>query len=80
MKNSSDPIGNFFVFCTLSVLICPNCPGFAFCPYCTTHTTQTSITPAGFEPATRVRYQPQTLALDRSATGIGLSNPRPSGL
>ena len=42
----------FFLFfvCTLSALLCPDCPGFAFCPYCTTHTTQTYMPPAGFEP------------------------------
>ena len=63
--------GNFlFSLCTLSVLLCPNCPGFAFCPYCTSHTTQASMPPAGFEPATPASEQPQILALDRSATGI----------
>ena len=40
--------GFVFVLCTLTVLLCP---GFAFCPYCTTHTTQTFMPPAGFEPA-----------------------------
>ena len=39
--------------------------------YCTTHTTQTSMSPAGFEPAIPVSDRPQTLALDRSATEIG---------
>ena len=35
------------------------------------HTTQTSMPPAGFEPATSASDQLLTLALDRSATGIG---------
>ena len=33
-------------------------------------TTQTSMTLRGFEPATAASDRPQTLALDRSATGI----------
>jgi hypothetical protein len=42
--------------------------------YLTKHNTynrQTSMPPAGFEPAISAGDQPQTLALDRSATGIG---------
>ena len=62
----------FVVLCTSSALfLCPDCPGCAFCPYCATHTTQTSMTLAGFEPATPASDRPQTLALNRSATGIG---------
>ena len=38
----------------------------------TQHSKQTSIPPAGFEPGTPAGERPQTLALDRSATGIGL--------
>ena len=41
--------------------------------YLTTHNThnrQTSMPPAGFEPAIPASDRPQTLALDRSATGI----------
>jgi hypothetical protein len=41
-----------------------------YCPY-TTKTTQTSIAPAGFEPAIPASERPQTHALDRAATGIG---------
>ena len=44
--------------------------------YLTTHNThkrQTSMPPAGFEPAIPAREQPQTHALDRAVTGIGLS-------
>ena len=40
----------------------------------TTHNTcnrQTSMSPAGFEPAVSAGEQPQTHALDRGATGIG---------
>ena len=29
-----------FFFLYLSVLLCPDFPGLAFCPYCTTHRTQ----------------------------------------
>ena len=38
-----------------------------FVLYCT---TQTSLTPAGFKRATPASNRPQTLTLDRSATGI----------
>ena len=44
---------------------------FSFCLYCTTYTTQTSMFPAGFEPTIPTGDRPQTVALDRSATGIG---------
>ena len=37
----------------------------------TTHNKQTSIPPTGFETAIPASDRPQTLALDRSATGIG---------
>jgi hypothetical protein len=83
---TSRPPGSDFLslclcVCTLSVLLCPNCPGFAFCPYCTTHTTQTSMPPAGFESAIPASDRPQTLALDRSVTGIGIRSPdRPVGI
>jgi hypothetical protein len=40
---------------------------FAFCLYCTTHTTQTSMPPAGFEPT-----NPSTLAVTDQ-------RPRPRG-
>ena len=65
--------GNFFfVLCTSSVLLfCPDCPGCAFYPHCTTHTTQTSMPPAEFEPAIPTGERLQTHASDRSATGIG---------
>ena len=59
------------IICTLSVLLCPHCPGFAFCPYCTSHTTQNSMPPAGFEPTIPASDRPQILTLDRSANGIG---------
>jgi hypothetical protein len=45
--------------------------------YLTTHNThkrQTSMLPAEFKPAIRGRKWPQTLALDRSATGTGLQH------
>jgi hypothetical protein len=44
--------GNFFCSLYFICTLCTDCPGFAFCPYCATHTTQTSMPPAGFEPAT----------------------------
>ena len=53
--------GGGFCLCTLSLLLWLNCPGFAFCPYCT---TQTSMSPTGFEPAIPASNRPQTLALD----------------
>jgi hypothetical protein len=40
------------------------------------NTTQTSMPPAGFEPSIRTSDPPQTLAWDRSATGIGRFDPR----
>ena len=44
-------------------------------PY-TTNTTQTSMPPVGFEPTILASERPQTHALDRAATGIGMgSNP-----
>jgi hypothetical protein len=45
---------------------------FAFCPYCRTFTTQTSMPPAGFESAVPASDRPETLALDHSVIGIGL--------
>jgi hypothetical protein len=59
------PSPGFFFrsLCTLSVILCSDCPGFGFCPHCTTYTTQISIPPAS--------DWPHTLALDRSATAIG---------
>jgi hypothetical protein len=35
-------------------------------------TQQTSITPAGFEPAISAGKRPKTYAFDRAATGVGL--------
>ena len=57
-----------------------DCPAF-----CLLLTTQTFMPPARFEPTTPSSDRPQTLALDRSATGMGRkfqrpnrkSNPRP---
>ena len=45
---------------------------FAFCPYCTLHTAQTSLPPAVFEPAISTGERLQIHALDHSATGIGM--------
>ena len=44
---------------------------FASCPYCTTHTTQKPMHPVEFKTAVPVSDVPQTLALERSPTGIG---------
>ena len=41
--------------------------------YLTTQTTDKPMPQAGFEPAIPAGDRPQTLALDRSATRIGLS-------
>jgi hypothetical protein len=61
-----------FCLCTLSVVLCPDCPGFLpFCPYCTTHKIQTFMPPtAGFEPTIPAGERPQTYALDWTATEI----------
>jgi hypothetical protein len=48
---------------------------FAFCPYSTSHTTQTSVPPAGSKPAIPASDRPQTFALAFSATGIRTRNP-----
>jgi hypothetical protein len=48
--------------------------------YLTTHSThkrQTSMRPVGFEPTIPAGARPQTYALDRAATGIGLWNCSP---
>jgi hypothetical protein len=62
-----------FLFCLLYlyffVLIILALP---FVLYCKIHITQTSMPPAGFEPATPVSDRWQTLAINRSATGIGI--------
>jgi hypothetical protein len=42
-----------------------------FILYCTTHTTQTSMPPEGFEPAIPAIKRLQTYALNRMTTGIG---------
>jgi len=36
-----------------------------------THIRQTSVPPVGYDPTTPAGGQPQTYALDRSATGTG---------
>ena len=71
-KKNLGPIAIFFL-CTSSLLFL--CPDWSSCPYCTTHTTQTSMSQAGFEPAIPAGERLQTRALDRSATGIG-TDPR----
>jgi hypothetical protein len=38
----------------------------------TTHNRQTTMTPGGFQPAIPASERPQTHALDRAATGIGI--------
>jgi hypothetical protein len=42
-----------------------------------THKRQTSMPPAGFEPAIRASERPQTHASDRAAIGIGLHSIGP---
>ena len=103
----------FIVLCILSVILCPDCPGFGllsllyntnihdrggiifFLLSCTLyfirtcvfvlivlhfafyfslqHTTQISMPPAEFKPSTPASDPPKTLALGRSATGIGIA-------
>ena len=45
--------------------------------YLTTHNKQTSMPPVGFEPTISAGERPKTYALDRAATGIGMT-PGPS--
>ena len=73
-KSPVTALGISFAVCTSSVLLlCPNCPGFAFLSLLyNTHNRQTSRPSAGFAPATPASDRRQTLALDRSATGIGM--------
>ena len=61
-KNSSTYRDFLFCLCTLFILLCPDCPSFAFCPYCKTHSTQTSMLPAGFDPATPANDRKQVVA------------------
>jgi hypothetical protein len=80
LKISSPSVLSLFSPSTLSVLLCPNFPGSAFRPYCTTHTTQTFMLPAGFEPAIPATELPQIRSLDRPARSellYQLSYPRP---
>jgi hypothetical protein len=65
-----------FSFRTLSVLS-SDCSGFAFCPYCTTHITQTFMPLARFEPAIPASDRPQTLALDRYGNHARFLRPKP---
>jgi hypothetical protein len=59
------PLAGFFfcVFCTLTVLLCPDCPVFAFCPYYTTHTTQIRTR----NPSKRLAAHPRLGPLDHRA-------------
>ena len=59
---------SFFVFTVLAFFL-------PFVLYCTKHATQTPMSLAGFEPATPESDRPQTLALGRSATRIGIRTP-----
>jgi hypothetical protein len=49
------------------------CPCLFLCLYSTTPTTQTSMPSAGLEPAITGSDRSQTLCLDNSATGTGVS-------
>ena len=69
-----------FFFCIFEYSLCTSsvlsyCSLFSyilcFCLYLQ-YAAQTSVLPAGFEPATPASDRPQTFALDRSATGIGI--------
>ena len=65
----------FFFF--LNFFSCLCFPYLLLCIYYITHNTQTSMLPAEFEPAIPASERPQTLALDRSATGIGIEPGHP---
>ena len=66
----------FCVFSCILFLLHPylflyfDCPAFCLFVFTVQHTTQTSMPPAGFEPATPANDRPQTLTLDRSSTGL----------
>jgi hypothetical protein len=67
----SDFLSLSLSLCTLSLLLCYNGPGFCLLSLLYKNTTQTSMPSAGFEPTISAGERPQTLALDRWATGIG---------
>jgi hypothetical protein len=73
VRKISPPPG--FLFFLLYSILHPYLFLHLYCPaFCLT--TQTSIFPAGFEPATPTSDRPKTFALDRSPTGIGsISGP-----
>ena len=76
MRKTSPSPGVFvlhsLVLCTSSVLVSVSSLSCIFPRVFTCNAqTQTSMSPAGFKPATPASHRPQTLALDRSATGIG---------
>jgi hypothetical protein len=74
LRKISPPPGFLSLF-TLFVLQCPDFPGFLLFILIVKHTTQTSM-PSSAIPASD---RPQTLALDRLATGIGVrSQDRPT--
>jgi hypothetical protein len=50
----------------------PSCHFTFHATVLTTNTTQTSMPPVGFQPTIPVSERPQTHALDRTATGIGM--------
>ena len=62
----------FFIFSCTLYFIC-TCVFYRNLSLLTTHNTNI-IPPAEFEPATSASERPQTLALNRSATGIGTFN------
>ena len=66
----------FFVLCTLSVVyfFVLIVLALTFVLYCTTHTTQISMPPAGFEPAIPACERPHTHDLDRSTNGVGFDH------
>jgi hypothetical protein len=60
---------SFYFICTCSCVSV--IPQFYLLVFYLHHTTETSMHPAVLEPATPASNRPQTLALDRSASGIG---------
>ena len=67
------PQRDFFILLRIC-FSCLDCLHFAFCLFLE-QTKQTSIPTTEFEPAIPASDRPQTLALDRSATGVGF-DPR----
>ena len=77
VQKMSPPQPRLFLFSSTQFVLHPHLFLCLECPasYLTTHNTNINA-PGGFEPAIRASGRPQTLALNRAATGIGRIRPR----